>query len=83
VHQLLGVVYLRKQQPEQALTEAERAIALDPAHAAGYATLAEVLSAVGRAEEAIGVAEKAIRLGFHPHWFLYNLRPCLLREWAL
>jgi tetratricopeptide (TPR) repeat protein len=28
---------------------------------------------VGRAEEAIGLAEKAIRLSFHPHWFLYPL----------
>lgn len=62
-HQLLSWVYLwMKNQPEQALAEAERAITLDPNYADSYAILANVLSIVGRPQEAIGVAEKAVRL---------------------
>ena len=62
-HSLLSWVYLRmKNQPEQALAEAERAITLDPNYADSYAILANVLSIVGRPQEAIGEAEKAVRL---------------------
>jgi tetratricopeptide (TPR) repeat protein len=63
-----------KKQPEQALAEAERAIALEPNQTEGYAWLAEILSFAGRAEEAIGMAEKAMRVGVpDPHWFLPTL----------
>jgi TolB-like protein/Flp pilus assembly protein TadD len=62
-HHLLSWVYLwGKNQPEQALAEAERAITLDPNYADGYWVLAQVLNFVGRPQEAIGVAEKALRL---------------------
>jgi adenylate cyclase len=62
-HQLLAAVYLwGKNQPEQALAEAERALALDPNYADSYAGLANVLTFVGRPQEAIGMAEKALRL---------------------
>ena len=37
--QVLGQVYLWKKQHEQAIAEAERAIALDPNDAEGYANL--------------------------------------------
>ena len=37
-HQLLGSVYVWKKQYEQAIAEAERAIALDPNDANGYAS---------------------------------------------
>src|SRR5215470_17820040 len=61
--QLLAGVYLwRKHQPEQAIAEAERALALDPNYAVSYQVLANVLTFVGRPQEAIGMAEKALRL---------------------
>jgi adenylate cyclase len=66
-HVILGYVYLWQKQYEQAIAEMERAIALDPSRAYGYAGLAEVRSRVGRPEEALGLAEQALRLGFPPH----------------
>jgi tetratricopeptide (TPR) repeat protein len=60
-HTVLGTVYLWQKQYEPALTEMERAIALDPTSAYGYAGLAEVLSRVGRPEEAVGMAKQALR----------------------
>jgi len=60
-HALLGLVYLYQKQYEQALAEMERAIALDPTIAEGYAGLTETLSRVGRLEEAVGMAEQALR----------------------
>jgi tetratricopeptide (TPR) repeat protein len=53
-HLILGYVYLWQKQYEQALTEMERAIALDPNVAESYAGLAETLSHVGRSEEPCG-----------------------------
>ncbi len=61
-HQLLGFVYLWQKQYEQALAELERAIALGPNEAWGVAVLAEVLSRMGRTEEALKVVEQAWRL---------------------
>jgi adenylate cyclase len=58
----LGYVYLYQQQYDQALAEMERAVALDPNEALSYAALAEVLSRVGRSEEALEAAEQALRL---------------------
>ncbi len=60
-HVVLGIVYLWQKQYEQALAEMERAIALDPNDAGGYASLAEALSRVGKSEEAVGMAEQALR----------------------
>jgi hypothetical protein len=50
------------QQHDQAIAEAERAIALDPNDAWGYATLAEILAFAGRPQDAIGLVEQAMRL---------------------
>jgi adenylate cyclase len=61
-HSLLGHVYLWKKQFDQAVLEKERAIALDPNDADGYADLAEVMVWTGRPKEAIGLVEKAMRL---------------------
>jgi adenylate cyclase len=60
-HSILGSVYLWQKQYEQSIAELERAIALDPNWAVSYAFLAEVLSRVGRSEEAIDMAEQALR----------------------
>jgi adenylate cyclase len=62
-HALLGWVYLWKDRHyEQAIAEAERAIALDPNNADSYMALAEILTYPGRSAEAIGWMEKAMRL---------------------
>jgi adenylate cyclase len=57
----LGYVYLLQKQYEPALAEMERAAALDPNVAGGYAILAEALSLVGRSEEALQMVEQAMR----------------------
>jgi len=57
----LGYVYLWQKQYEPATAEMERAIALDPNGAGSYATLAETLSRMGRLEEAVAMAEQALR----------------------
>ena len=60
-HMFLGGVYLWQKQYELAIAEMERAIALDPNDAWSYAWLAETLSRVGRPEEALRMAEQALR----------------------
>ncbi len=61
-HWILGSIYLYQQQYDQALAEMERAVALDPTEAESYAFLAEVLSRVGRTEDALEAAAQALRL---------------------
>ena len=58
----MGYIYLYQQQYDQALAEMERAVALAPTEAGSYAALAEVLSRVGRSEEALEAAAQALRL---------------------
>jgi tetratricopeptide (TPR) repeat protein len=71
-HVALGSVYLYQQQYEQALAEMERAVALNP-NGGVIATLAEVSSRVGRADDALRAAEQALRLKF---WVAdYHLLP--------
>src|SRR5262249_10228588 len=71
---LLSWVYMDKQQPEQALTAAERAIALEPSNADSYAVQSDILIRVGRPEEALKSVEKAMRLNPHyPAWYLNSL----------
>lgn len=61
-HLLLGYIFLYQQQYDQALAEMERGVALDPNDAWSYASLAEVLSCVGRTEEALEAVVQALRL---------------------
>src|SRR5262249_6853880 len=61
-HRLLSIVYLWQKQYEPALAEIGRAVALAPTDAESYATLAEILSRVGRMEEALEAAGQALRL---------------------
>jgi len=63
-----------KKQHEQGIAEVERAIALDPNNAEGYADLGTTLVFAGRLEEGIGSIEKAMRLNPHyPPRYLHNL----------
>jgi adenylate cyclase len=64
-HQLLGWAYLYRKEYEQAIAEEERALALAPNAAFGHIGLGFVLTCVGRLEEAITLAERAIRLDPH------------------
>jgi len=59
---VLGWIYLSQQQYEPALAEMERAVALDPNEAVSHAALAQVLSCVGRSEDALAAAAQALRL---------------------
>jgi adenylate cyclase len=60
-HLPLGFVYLWQKQYEQAMAEMKRIVALDPNLADGYAGLAEVLSRVGKPQEAVEMVEQALR----------------------
>ncbi len=73
-HRLLGQVYLWKKQYDQAIAEAERAIALDPNDADGYVYLGTILVNAGRPEKAIELTEKAMRLNpRYPPLYLQTL----------
>jgi adenylate cyclase len=61
-HITLGYLLLYQRQYEQALVEMERAVALAPTEAWSSAARAEVLSAMGRTEEALEAAAQALRL---------------------
>jgi TolB-like protein/Tfp pilus assembly protein PilF len=61
-HIVLGAVYLHQKQYELAITEMQRAIALDPNEAISYAVLAETLGWMGRREEALPMVEQALHL---------------------
>jgi tetratricopeptide (TPR) repeat protein len=63
-HGILGMVYLWHKQPERAIAEAERAIALNPGDALSYTALGHILAYTGRPEEAVRAIEKALQL--HP-----------------
>jgi tetratricopeptide (TPR) repeat protein len=52
-HGALGLVYLYQQQYTQAVAEVKRAVVLNPNAAENYANLAEVLSRVGKVEDAL------------------------------
>ena len=56
-HAVLSNVYTSEQQYDQAITEGERAIALDPNYADSYAVQAAMLNLAGRPEEALQSVE--------------------------
>jgi TolB-like protein/Flp pilus assembly protein TadD len=63
-----------KHRHEEAITEAERALALAPNEADSYWSVARALSFSGRHAEAIKLFEKAMRLNPHyPYWYPYFL----------
>jgi adenylate cyclase len=74
-HIISGVVYLWQKQHAQAIAEGERAIALAPNSAEGYAWLANILNFAGKPEEAQGLAEQAMRLNpqYPGPWHLFEI----------
>ena len=72
-HSILSVVYASEQQYDQAITEGERAIALDPNYADSYAVQANALNFAGRPEDALNLMEQAMRLNPRcPPWYLFH-----------
>ena len=63
---MLASVYQKKNQHEQAIAAAERAVALDPNDANAYMALADQLGMAGRTEEGLTMAKTAMRL--NPHY---------------
>ena len=51
--------------PDQAMSEAERTLSLDPAMSDAYANMGEVSIALGRFEKGLEFFDKAIRLSPH------------------
>lgn len=71
---LLSLIHVQKQQYDEALAEGERAISLDPNNADSYVFHAQVLSFVGKPEEARRRVEQAMRLNPHyPPLYLFEL----------
>jgi tetratricopeptide (TPR) repeat protein len=73
-HQVNSMVFLHFQRHEEAIAEAEQAIAMDPNDADSYIALAGALSLSGRPEEALQLVQRAMRLNPHyPSFYLYEL----------
>ena len=65
-HSLLSLIYFVKRQHDKALSEAERAVALNPNSSDAYMFLGLVLGAIGRWEESVLYAKKSLRLSPFP-----------------
>ena len=73
-HQVASAMLVQAQQHDDAIAEAKKAIASDPNDADAYVALAAALSFTGRASEALGQVEGAMRLNPHyPPHYLYQL----------
>ncbi len=73
-HRALGFVCLQKRQFGQAKTHFERALALNPNDAYLLADVADFWCYLGRAEEAIEILKKAMRLNpNYPDWYSRSL----------
>ncbi|MHC4537156.1 MAG: tetratricopeptide repeat protein [Planctomycetota bacterium] len=65
-HSLLAVIYMLKRQYDKALSEAERAVALNPNASDAYMILGTTLGFSGRWEESLLYAKKSLRLSPFP-----------------
>jgi adenylate cyclase len=73
----LGGVYLTQGKHEQAIAEAEKALALGPNNSLAHALLANYLHYAGRFERAIALFKKAMRLSpVYYNWYLMVLGRC-------
>ncbi len=70
-HALLGLLYTQKREYDKSITEGERAMALNPNGAYVIVRYSTILNFAGRAEEAIPLFQKAIRLDPHGPGFYY------------
>ena len=73
-HSLLVGIYTVKRQYDKALSEAERAVALNPNGSDAYIGLGAILGCMGKWEESVLYAKKALRL--HPFpgaWYYFVL----------
>ncbi len=71
---MLGFIYAMKRQPEKGLAEAERGFQLNPNSEITITYLGVCLMASGRAEEAIPLLKKVLRLDPFPNaWYFRNL----------
>jgi adenylate cyclase len=61
-HSILASIYVQKGQYDQAVTEAQRGIALNPNSPGGYSSLADVMNSIARSAEALVAVDKAMRL---------------------
>jgi adenylate cyclase len=69
-HSLLGRIFLRRRQYEDAVATHKKSIALNPNRADSHAFLADTLTFMGRADEAVGSILTAMRLDpFYPVLF--------------
>ena len=73
-HAVASLIHLYQRRHDEAITEAERAIALDPNDPNGYVRMGHALTMAGRPEEAVALVEKAMRLDPHyPPTYLWVL----------
>jgi len=73
-HGLMSQIYLYKRQHEEAIAEAQQALALAPGLSFAYSWLGSVLMYKGRSQEAVRCLEKAIRLNpFPPAYWTRDL----------
>jgi adenylate cyclase len=73
-HLALANVYLQRGKPAQAMAEYDKALELNPNATKVMASAGELLVQLGRADEAVALTKKAIRLNpYHPDWYLWNL----------
>jgi adenylate cyclase len=73
-HSLLGSIYLMMRQYDKAISEGERAIALNPNGAVAHTTLAGIVGCAGKWGESVLYAKQAMRLSpfheFTDYWIL-------------
>ena len=74
VHSLLGGIHLLKREYDEAISEGERSIALNPNNALSHVLLSQSMRFAGRFDEAVALAERAIRLSpYYPASYLTAL----------
>jgi tetratricopeptide (TPR) repeat protein len=72
LHALLGVIHLVRGEFDAAIESCERAVALDPNGASVTGFLGYALNWAGRPEEALNLAQKAMRFSpLHPSWYVW------------
>jgi adenylate cyclase len=79
-HMVLSSLYIKTREYDKAISESERAVALDPSGAHELANYACSLYVVGRAEEAIPLFQKAIRLSPFGPSYIYKEFGAALRN---